>query len=355
KLNAFAVNAGVDAIQEFEVATSSYDASFGRNAGGQVNVVLKSGGNAWHGATYYFQRNAGTDARNFFAPSSEPDPRYQRHQFGMSAGGPLVKNHTFLFGDYEGLRLNEGVTRITNVPTPAERAGDFSLSEAKPFDPSTGQPLPGARIPGFFQHPTGSAIAALYPLPNRDVPRQNFVSSPSIHNRNDQFDVRLDQALGAAGDLSFRYSLADQTLFNPFSGPTFAAVPGYGANVPRRAQNVMLSETHALSATWVNELRAGFNRVAGAALHENFGASLNSEVGLPELSQNPRDHGLSFITLTGFSPLGDEFNNPQESVTNSYQLLDHVTHARGRHLVKFGVDIRHTRQNAFRDVQSRGF
>jgi TonB dependent receptor len=98
-----------------------------------------------------------------------------------------------------------------------------------------------------------------------------------------------------------------------------------------------------------------FNRVASAVIHENSGRSINQQVGLPELSSNPRDFGLSFITITGFSPLGDEFNNPQDSVTNTYQFLDNASYGRGRHLVKFGADIRVTQQNAFRDVQSRGF
>ena len=355
KLNGFAGNSSLDAIQEFEVLASTYDASFGRNAGGQINVILQSGGNEWHGTAYNFLRNAALDARNFFAPPGEPAPKYQRHQFGFSAGGPIIRNRTFLFGDYEGLRLREGVTRVTNVPTALERAGDFSQSGRGPVDPSSGMPLPGGRIPSFFLNPTGVAIAALYPLPNRARPGQNYVSSPAVRDRNDHFDVRLDQNVGQAGDLAFRYSFADQTRFEPFSGPTFAAVPGYGTEVPRRAQNLMLSQTQAFSPQWINEFRAGFNRVAAATLHENFGTSVNRRMGLPELSANPRDHGLSFITIPGYSPLGDESNSPQQSVTNTWQLLDHVTYAAGRHLVKSGGDFRRTQQNAFRDVQARGF
>ncbi len=355
KLNSFAVNPAVDAIQEFELAAGAYDASFGRNAGAQVNVVLKSGGNQWHGAVYEFFRNSALDARNFFAAPAEPDPQYQRSQFGFSLGGPLVKNRTFIFGDYEGLRLREGITRTTNVPTALERRGDFSRSDRKPFEPVSGQPFPGDRIPDFLVHPTGANIAALYPLPNRPTAGQNYVSSPAARDRSDQSDIRLDQAIGRAGDLTVRCSFADGTLFNPFSGPSFPDVPGYGVVVPRRAQNVTVSETHALSPRWLNELRTAFGRVAARTLQQNFGRSLNTQVGLPELSLNPRDHGLSLITLPGFSPLGDEPNNPQRSVTNTYQVLDNVTHARDRHLLKMGFDFRRTQQNAFRDVQSRGF
>lgn len=352
KLNSFAVNAGVDAIQEFELAAGAYDASFGRNAGGQVNVVTKRGGNQWHGTTYYFARNAALDARNFFADPNETDPKHQRHQFGVSVGGPIARNRAFLFADYEGLRLRKGDTRVTNVPTVAERAGDFSTSATPPVDSSTGMPL--TFIPGFYQHPVGRAIVNLYPLPNRDDPSGNYVSSPSIHSRNDQYDVRIDQSVGLSGELTARYSFADNTRHNPFSGPSLPTVPGFGVDVMRRVQNLMLSETHSITPNWINEVRAAFNRVSNASQHENYGTSLNSQVGLPEVGDEPRDFGLSYITLTGYSALGDDYNNPQHSVTNTYQLLDNVTHARGDHLLKFGFDLRRTQQNAYRDIQSRG-
>src|SRR5262249_61514028 len=114
KLNSLGVNPPVDAIREFEMLTSTYDASFGRNVGGQINVVLKSGANSLHGSAYEFFRNRALDARNFFAPSGEgvAAPRYQRNQFGASIGGPIARNKTFFFGDYEGSRVREGITRI---------------------------------------------------------------------------------------------------------------------------------------------------------------------------------------------------------------------------------------------------
>ena len=358
KLNTFSVKPPVDGVQEFEVLTSTYDAAFGRNAGAQVNVVSKSGTNEPHGTIYEFHRNARTDARNFFVPADQPDPKYIRNQFGFSLGGPLRKDRTFLFGDYEGTRAREGVTQVTNVPTLAERNGDFSQSLLPcPKNPFTQQPFAGCRVPVEFQSQTGRAIANLYPLPNRNVPFANFVSSPTARDRNDLFDVRLDQFLTEDQDarLTVRYSFGDRDLFEPFTGPTFALVPGFGDVVPRRSQNLMISETQVLSPTLVNEARFAYNRVASAVTQEGGGLSLNRQVGLPELSRNPRDFGLSFITVTGFSPLGDEFNNPQRSAVNTFQLLDNVSYVRGSHSLKFGADFRAAQQNAFRDVQSRGF
>ena len=124
KLNGVGVTPPVDAIREFEVLTHTYDASFGRNAGGQINVVLNSGTNSIHGTAWEFFRNAALDEKNHFAPTEET-PRYQQNQFGFSVGGPVAKDRTFFFGDYEGRRTREGITRITNVPTALERAGDF--------------------------------------------------------------------------------------------------------------------------------------------------------------------------------------------------------------------------------------
>ena len=356
KLNTAGVNPSVDAISEFAMQTSTYDASFGRNGGAQVNVVTKHGSNSFRGTAYEFFRNQALDARNFFAPSSEAAPKYQRNQFGFAVGGPIVKNRTFLFGDYEGTRVREGITRVTNVPTLAERNGDFSQSFFQPpINPFTQQPFDGNKIPDFFINPIGRAIAALYPAPNRSEPFANFVSSPTLRGDNDNFDIRVDHALSKRSDLVARYSFSDRELFEPFTGPSFPAVPGFGDNVPRRGQNFMISETHFFSATLVNEARFAFSRVASEVIQEGAGTSINKQVGLPELSQNPRDFGLSFITISGFSPLGHEFNNPQQSTTSMYQVLDGVTYVRGRHVLKFGLDFRAVQQNAFRDVQSRGF
>ena len=242
KLNTAGVNPSVDAIREFEMLTSTYDASFGRNGGAQVNVVPNTAPIRSTAPRYEFFRNGALDARNFFAPSSEAAPKYQRNQFGFAVGGPIVKNRTFLFGDYEGTRVREGITRVTNVPTLAERNGDFSQSFFQPpINPFTQQPFDGNKIPDFFINPIGRAIAALYPAPNRSEPFANFVSSPTLRGDNDHFDIRVDHALSKRSDLVARYSFSDRELFEPFTGPSFPAVPGFGDNVPRRGQNFMIS------------------------------------------------------------------------------------------------------------------
>ena len=202
--------------------------------------------------------------------------------------------------------------------------------------------------------PIGRELANLYPEPNRAAPLANFVSSPTERDDAHQFDARLDRASATGGELTFRYSFSDRRLFEPFTGPAQSAVPGFGNDVPRRAQSALASDSRTFGAAWWNEARAAFTRVASAVLQENQGVSLNRQVGLPELSANPRDHGLSYVSVLGYSAIGHEINNPQESVTNALQFADTLTWARGRHLVKIGGDARLIAQDAFRDVLSRG-
>ena len=121
KLNGVSINPPVDAIREFEILTSTYDASYGRSGGAQVSIAMKSGTNGFHGTAYEFFRNAALDAKNYFENADSGAARYQRNQFGYSLGGPVRKDRTFFFLDYEGRRAREGVTRVTNVPTDLER------------------------------------------------------------------------------------------------------------------------------------------------------------------------------------------------------------------------------------------
>ncbi len=173
--------------------------------------------------------------------------------------------------------------------------------------------------------------------------------------RGDNFDLRVDHSLAPSSHLTVRYSFADGSLFEPFTGVGFPLVPGYGDNVPTRDQNAMIAETHVFTPALLNEFRAGFDRVSEGVFQQDIGDNINSQVGLPAISTNPRDFGLSLISVTGFSPLGDEDNNPQHSTSNIYQFTDNLTWVHGRHMAKFGVDYRITQQNAYRDIESRGF
>jgi hypothetical protein len=355
KLNGVATQTPVDAIREFEVLTNSYDASFGRNGAGQVNVITRSGGNQWHGTLYDFFRNAVLDGTNYFAPSGQGTPKDNRNQFGAVLGGPIKKDRSFVFMDYEGRRFREGITQVSNVPTVLERQGNFSQSAVQPINPLTGTPFPGNIIPSYYDNPVGAAIANFYPLPNRSVPGQNYVASPTQFDDSDHFDLRFDEILGKATVLTGRYSFDDRRLDVPFAGTGDALIPGYGNNVPSRSQNAAINLTHPFSPSWLSETRLGFNRVSNSVLTQNPNVDLNKLVGLPEVSSNSRDYGLSQITIPGYSVLGDDLTSPQHGATDNYQLVEQASYVSGRSILKFGGDIRYLQQNAFRDVESRGF
>ena len=143
-INRGVINPPVDSVQEFKVQANSYDAEFGRTSGGVVNVITKSGANDYHGLLYDFERHSFIEANNWFNNRGGiPNPSFKRHQFGANAGGPIIKNKTFIFGDYEGLRQGFPVTFVSTVPTVAQRAGDFSktlASDGTPiiiYDPNT--------------------------------------------------------------------------------------------------------------------------------------------------------------------------------------------------------------------------
>ncbi|MBV8831769.1 MAG: TonB-dependent receptor [Acidobacteriaceae bacterium] len=244
---------------------------------------------------------------------------------------------------------------IANVPTIDERNGDFSRSANPPVSPLNGQPFPGNQIPKSYQSPVGAAIAALYPIPNRTVAGQNFISSPVQTDQQDQFDLRIDHSLSRRSDLSARYSFSDRALYEPFVSTSDSQLPGYGVNLPRRAQNAMLSETHFFTSSLINEMRSGLVRVALNLIQQGVATNTNARVGLPVISSNPRDNGLSFITLPGFSPIGDDATLPQRGIANTYEYLDHLTWNRGRRLLRFGLDFRILQQNAYRDAEARGF
>jgi len=356
KLNGVGVTPPREAIGELDANTSTYDASFGRNAGGQLNVATRSGTNFFHGSAYEFFRSRALDGNNFFAPSGQPAPAYRRNQFGGTLGGPLVKSRTFFFTDTEGTRQAAGQTLVSNVPTAAERSGDFSLAGLPAIDPTTRQPIPGGKLPQYYLSPIGLALAALYPQPNRGVAGANFVSSPSLTDGLNKFDVKLDQLLRDPDRFTARYSFADDALFEPFAGSSGdPAVPGYGLRIPNRAENVMWAEMHTFSQNLLNELRLAFNRVSNGDYPEGQGVSVNRRLGLPELSLNPRDWGLTLTSVDGFSSIGNEPTSPEHGTTNTYQIADTVDWIRAPHLFKLGFDFRLLQQNAWRDIESHGF
>src|SRR5262245_17946464 len=205
-LNRLVINPSLDAIQEFALLQNTYDAEYGRSAGAQLNMVMKSGTRMLHGSAYEFFRDSSLDARNALDDGSLPKPERQRHQFGGTLGGPLWLPRSFYFISAEGINGREADTRLAHVPTALERAGDFSASGVTIRDPFTGLPFPGNVIPSQRMSPAGVAAANLYPFPNRTDPQANFVSSPLADRRAVQFTIKTDHTVWHGSPLMFRYS-----------------------------------------------------------------------------------------------------------------------------------------------------
>jgi len=340
----------IDSIQEFEVQTNTFAAEYGRNTGSVVNLVTKSGTNQIHGSAYEFFRNDIMDARNFFSDERFPKPSLRLNQFGGTLGGPVVKNRTFFFLNYEGFRRKAGITRITNVPTLAQRAGDFTDANGNPVTVAV--------------NPVSAQVFNLFPLPNLNDPTGNFISSPEQHDATDQFLVKIDHRLRASDTFSARYSRNRADLFFPFTpGQSGTNVPGYGLNSNGTSHLVAMSYTRVLSPRTLNEARFGFTRSNIALATElgpqaadfgfNTGFPANSPQGLGNIPQLTFSGG--FVSgSSAVTNLGGGIDQPSRTAINTYQWVDNLSHTTARHSFKVGGDIRYLQLNRLYDLAFSG-
>ena len=340
----------IDSIQEFEVQTNTFSAEYGRNSGSVVNLVTKSGSNELHGSLYEFFRNDALDARNFFNDSGFAKSALRLNQFGGTLGGPIVKNKTFFFLNYEGFRREAGITRITNVPTLAERAGNFTDNNGNPI-----------KIP---VNPISARLFNLFPQPNLSNPSGNFISSPNQTDGTDQFLVKVDQHLRNSDMLSARYSRTRIDTFFPFTpGQGGTNIPGYGLNQNGANSLVALSYTRVISPRTLNEARFGFTRSdislvtqpgpKAADFGFNTGWSANSPLSLGNIPQLAFAGGFVGGS-SSVSNLGGGIDQPNRTATNTFQWIDNLSHTTARHSFKVGGDIRYLQLNRLYDLAFNG-
>ncbi len=349
-INQYVALPSIDAIQEFKVQSSGYSAEYGRSGGAQVNVILKSGTNDFHGGAFEFLRNRNLDAKNLFdlpdcTPGSAPGtcgpiPRFDRNQFGGTLGGPIRKDKTFFFVSYEGLRLRQATTLTATVPSQMQLAEAF------------------AAVPAEYANPAGLAVLNLYPAANvgTDLVNSNkFVSSPPIQNAEDLLTVKVDDQEGSKDTLSAHYSRFGENRFNPFDPVnSFTALPGYGSFTLNNGQNAGLAWTHVFTSKAINELRLGFNRMRAGAFQQNYGTNVSAQLGFPDVLTNPVDLGTPNVALLGFDGIGEPVNYPQDRHDTTIHLADNLAWISGRHQFKFGADIRWIQINNFLDFLARG-
>jgi hypothetical protein len=345
--NVQVVQPSIEALQEFKIQTNAYSAEFGRAAGAVVNAAIKSGTNAFHGSAYEFLRNDALDANNFFANlTGQEKPVRQRNQFGGALGGPIVKNRTFFFGDYEGLREREGTVRFSTLPSPSEKNGIFSTQVFDPFAPDR---LPFDTnsqgnwvIPQSRWDPVGAQIVALIPDPNLPVPSNNYVATPVTRTRQDQFDVRVDHNFSSNLNAFGRYSFVDSNLFRPAPLPglaegSFNDAFGTGDS---RSQGLAIGVNWTISPQMTADIRFGHTRGDYFVYPPNFGVNGAEQVGLNNVPDDPEiTGGLPKITLQGFSAIGRHTSTPQFQTPRSYDFKGSLSYLRGRHFMKYGGEL----------------
>jgi predicted porin len=342
------VQPSIEALQEFKIQTNAYSAEFGRSSGAVVNAVIKSGTNSLRGSVYEFLRDDSLDANNFFSNAlGAPKPKRERNQFGVAAGGPLVRNRTFWFGDYEGLRDLEGIPRTRQVPTAAEKAGLFSTAVVDPY--ATGRPQFSRNaqgqwvIPQERWDPVGAAIVALIPDPN--VPgTTTYASTPVTDTRQDQFDVRLDHQFRTNVSAFGRYSFVDVLTFRPGPLPGLAESSNndaYGSN-DNRSQGLALGLTWVASSNFVGDIRFGYSRGDYYTYPPNFGIDGAAAVGLRNVPSDPAIvGGVPKVNITGFDAVGRHTSTPQFQTPRSWNPRATFSWNRGQHFIKFGGEFLH--------------
>jgi hypothetical protein len=342
------VQPSIEALQEFKIQTNAYSAEFGRSSGAVVNATIKSGTNTVRGSVYEFFRNDALDANNFFSNAlGTPKPKRERNQFGGAIGGPLVPNRTFWFGDYEGLRDQEGIPRTRLVPTKAEKEGRFSSAVVDPF--SAGRPAFSQNGQGQWEiprdrwDPVGAAIVALIPDPN--VPGSTiYASTPVTTTRQDQFDVRIDHQFTNKLMLFGRYSLVDTLTFRP--GPLPGLAEGsfndaFGSN-DNRSQGLALGLTWTMSPSFVGDIRFGHSRGDYYTTPPNFGVDGAAQVGLKNVPNDPAIvGGVPKVNIQGFDAVGRHTSTPQFQTPRSWNPRATFSLSRGAHFIKFGGEFLH--------------
>ncbi len=351
------VKPSIDAIAEFRVQTSLYSAEVGRTPGGVVNIVTKSGTNAYHGSVYEFFRNDILDARDFFSTTGSK-PKYRQNQFGGSIGGPIRKNRTFFFGDYEGLRIVQGITGVSTVPTPPQTRGDFSDLPTPILNPFTGTQFPGNVIPPEWIDPIGAHYAALYPAPTAPGFINNYSGSQNRTQFSSTFDARIDHRFSDDESFFARYSFNDVATFTPGVFPPRDGIePGgdlfaMSGQAEQTAQNAQLNYIHIFNPRLLMELKAGFARLNNASFPLNYGRNVSSEFGMQGVNLSSETTGLSPIWVVGYSPLGDSGFLPLRNIENNFQYAGSLTHTRGTHNLKMGASL--IRRQALNSQQKWG-
>jgi hypothetical protein len=395
---AYVIGPSVEAIGEMKVVTNGYSAEYGRGAGGVVNVTIKSGTNEIHGTVFEFLQNdkfnANTWERN---RAGAARPYVRQNQFGVAIGGPIIKNRTFWFADYQGTRVRSlsgvvpglgGVTNPITIPKPEFRNGNFAsllsgqsvgtdaLGRAIPqggiYDMLSQRTLadgrvvrdlfPGNVIPSSRFDPAAKRLIDLYPNPNQNLadrlPASNFLPTAPAAQNNDQWDIRIDHRLSDKDSLfgSLSWSDENKTISPPLPGALDAS--GFnGAEEQNLGRNAMISWTRVWTPTFLTETRIAFSRLVTERYQANSDVdqfAANGIGGLNPTTAYARNGGLPQIDPEGYSGVGGSNWLPTKEFNNVWDFIQNVSINKGKHAYKFGYEYRPIKFPFFQVPSARG-
>jgi len=329
---------GVDAVQEFSVLTSNVSAEYGRTSGGVINAITRSGTNQFHGDAYEFLRNDAFDAPNFFENAGGiKKASFRQNQFGVSAGAPIRKDKTFIFGDYEGIRYAKGLPTSITVPSNAARQGILCSA------PDTGN-CPGPSPIAGGVDPAAKSYLPFWPvssqiLPGSDGDLARFTFSAQRKVTENFFTIKADDKLSQNDSLAVTY-LYD---FTPYSSPDGLDAVRVSSNTHR--QIVSLEETHTFGSALVNTARAGYSRLH--ELNDASSTAINPLASDPSLAAIPGQFAAHVLV----GPVIDQFTGGVNGNTyvnygwNSFQGYDDAFWTHGTHSFKFGGQVERMQLN----------
>ncbi len=324
----------LDGMADLKLNVNAYSAEYGRSNGGTIMMIGKSGSNQLHGSLFEFFRNEALNARNLFAQPG-PKPLFRRNQFGMTLGGPVQKNKTFFFLDWQGTRIRTGITRFSVVPTLAQRQGIFPGpiydSANSPRIPFAGNALPANRI-----DPIARQILQKYPLPNNSD-ANNFVRTATEPDDQDQADIRLDHYIGARQRFFARYTIFrdEDSPVTPLPGGSGSLTTGVIGHAKTQARAIVGDYNWAHSPTVLNQFRFGYS-----TRDLNQRSLQEGGITVPGLPSNSFPSVLPIFAVAGFQQIGPTTAANSNFTTSVTEFLDTFTILRGSHSLKFGVDIR---------------
>ncbi len=359
-LNGLVIVPPIDAIQEVRVMSSNFSAEYGDAAGAVTVAQSKSGTNEFHGSMYEFLRNDRLDANTFFNNrQGVRKTAFRRNEFGGTVGGPIQRDKTFFFGDYQGIRRRQPSTSISTLPTLAQRdmirTGNFSALGQQIYDPLTlvpgaggtqvRAPFAGNVIPSNRIDPVAVKLINLLPSPTSTATTRNYTYVDRTTQRTDQFDVRLDRNIGSADRLFFKYSYDNTLTSSPGSipAPANAGIP-IGKYVTGGSKTIMknwavaVNFTKVIGTNIVNETRLGAVRWNFGLLTEGMPYATAQALGMPGINISDNSGGLPGFTISGgYATIGDASTFPEFSRTVSYQYENITSIVRSSHTVKFGA------------------